>query len=208
MPGIVQGGIDRKTDRPPLRGTMTQRPLRPGFMQEIPRAILLPPPPTQRTTRGTGSADQDLAVEIGARRSARTSAEPSSFLTLIETRHEDRIEFTADARGAKQFRFRPYTNRGSTAERETESRTIERPAAELAAPDDVDGKAARTVLDGFASGDGSRNSSAFLASFIAQEQLGEGLHNPPHGDASDAYRRAGGSPSVITGDPRVVSVAA
>jgi hypothetical protein len=177
-------------------------------MQEIPRAILLPPPPTQRSTRGTGSAGQDLAVEIGARRSARTSAEPSSFLTLIETRREDSVEFTADSRGAKQFRFRPYTNRGSTAERETESRTIERPAAELSAPDDADGKAARTVLDGFAGGDGSRNSSAFLASFIAQEQLSEGLYNPPYGEASEAYRRAGGSPPVIAGNPRVISFAA
>jgi hypothetical protein len=186
---------------------MIKRPLRPGFMQEIPRAILLPPPSTQRSTRGTSPADRDLPVEVGARRSANSGA--SSFLALIETRREDSVEFTADSRGAKQFRFRPYTNRGATAERDSESNTIERPAAgELAGPADADGQAARAIFDGFESGDGSRNSSAFLASFIAQEQLSEGLYNPPYGGASDAYRRAGGSPPVFDDNPRVVSFAA
>lgn len=177
-------------------------------MQEIPRALLLPPPSTQRSTRGAGSADQDLPVESGARRSAKASAEPSSFLTLIETRQEDRVEFTADPRGAKQFRFRPYTNRGTTGT-EREGNTIERPAPDqLAAPEDSADDTARTVLDGFASGNGSRNSSPFLASFIAQEQLSDGLYNPPYGGASDAYRRAGGSPPVFDDHPRVVSFAA
>lgn len=177
-------------------------------MQEIPRALLLPPPSTQRSARGTNSADQDLPVGIGARRSAKASTEPSSFLTLVETRQEDRVEFTIDARGAKQFRFRPYTNRGTT-ETERDGSTIERPAPEqVAAPEDVADETARAVLDGLASGDGSRNSSAFLASFIAQEQLSDGLYNPPYGDASDAYRRAGGSPPVFDDHPRVVSFAA
>jgi hypothetical protein len=170
-------------------------------MQEIPRAILLPPPSAQRSTRGTSSADQDLPVEVSARRSANAGA--SSFLALIETRREDSVEFKG-----KQFRFRPYTNRGS-AERESESNTIERPAAgELSAPEESDNQAARAVFDGYESGDGSRNSSAFLASFIAQEQLSEGLYTPPYGGASDAYRRAGGSPPVIEDTPRVVSFAA
>jgi hypothetical protein len=171
-------------------------------MQEIPRALLLPPPSTQRSTRGTGSADQDLPVEIGARRSS--GAEESSFLTLIDTRREDSVEFKG-----KQFRFRPYTNRGATAERESDANTIERPSArELAAPDESEGGAARAVFDGFESSDGTRNSSAFLASFIAQEQLSEGLYNPPYGGASDAYRRAGGSPPVTGDTPRVISFAA
>lgn len=170
-------------------------------MQEIPRAILLPPPSAQRSTRGASSADQDLPVEVSARRSANPGA--SSFLALIETRREDSVEFKG-----KQFRFRPYTNRGAN-ERDSESSTVERPAAgELAAPDDSDNQAARAVFDGFESGDGSRNSSAFLASFIAQEQLSEGLYNPPYGGASDAYRRAGGSPPVIGDKARVVSFAA
>lgn len=177
-------------------------------MQEIPRTLLLPPPSTQRSTRGSSAADQDLPAEIGARRSAKAGAAPSSFLTLIETRQEDSVEFTADARGAKQFRFRPYTSRGTT-EAERDGNTIERPAAgELPPPEDSGDGAARAVLDGFASGDGSRNSSAFLAGFIAQEQLSDGLYNPPFGDASDAYRRAGGSPPVFDDHPRVVSFAA
>ena len=174
-------------------------------MQEIPRAILLPPPSAQRSTRGTGaprdSDGQDLPIDVGARRAANPGA--SSFLALIETRREDSVEFKG-----KQFRFRPYTNRGAT-ERDSESNTIERPVAgELAAPANPDGQTARAVFDGFESGDGSRNSSAFLASFIAQEQLSEGLYNPPYGGASDAYRRAGGSPPVIEDRPRVVSFAA
>jgi hypothetical protein len=39
----------------------------------------------------------------------------------------------------------------------------------------------------------SRNgaSSAFLAQAFAQEQLGEGLHNPPYAAASAAYTRTG-----------------
>ena len=176
-------------------------------MQEIPRALLLPPPSASRNARGTAASDQDSPVETGARRGAQASA--GSFLTLIETRREDSVEFTADARGAKQFRFRPYTNRGGTTEREPEANTIERPAAsELAASDDLDNRAANDVLDGFGTGDGSRNSSAFLASFIAQEQLSEGLYNPAYGGASDAYRRAGGSPPAIADTPRLVSFAA
>lgn len=171
-------------------------------MQEIPRAILLPPPSSaaQRSTaRGATSLDQDPPIESGARRNAGAA---SSFLTLIDTRREDSVEFKG-----KQFRFRPYTNRGG--ERTTGDNTIERPAAEeLRQADDLDEQAASEALAGFGTGDGSRNSTAFLASFIAQEQLAEGLYNPPHAGASDAYRRAGGSPPAIEDRPRVVSFAA
>jgi hypothetical protein len=37
----------------------------------------------------------------------------------------------------------------------------------------------------------SGSSSAFLAQSFAQEQLGEGLHNPPYAAASAAYTRTG-----------------
>ena len=63
------------------------------------------------------------------------------------------------------------------------------------------------MLDGFGAGARERNSSAFLASFIAQERLREGLYNPQYEAASDAYRRAGGSPSAVDNQPRVFSVA-
>ncbi len=176
-------------------------------MQEIPRAILLPPPSASRSARGPGAADRDLPIETGARRSA--PADSGSFLTLIDTRREDTVEFSADFRGGKQFRFRPYTNRGGAPERGIETGTLERPAADqLTGPDNLENRVAHDVLDGFSSGDGSRNSSAFLASFITQERLSEGLFNPAYRGASDAYRRAGGSPPPTETKPRVVSFAA
>ncbi len=180
-------------------------------MQEIPRALLLPPPstPQRNYARGASGNQRDLPVEI-ERDARRAASADDSFLTLIDTRREDSVEFSLEARGGKQFRFRPYTNRAT----DDSTNAIERRAAqELAAPEDADpnddeGGAARDVLLGFASGDGSRNSSAFLASFIAQEQLTDGLYNPPYGGASDAYRRAGGSPPVTEDTPRIVSFAA
>jgi hypothetical protein len=178
-------------------------------MQEIPRAILLPPPnpPLQRSqARGASALDRDLPDEIvrGTRRSAAATA---SFLTLIETPPEDTIDLGGELKG-KQFRFRPY-GRGGGAERPA-AEVIERPAdAERAsAAADSDPSVAAEILDGYASGSGSRNSTAFLASFIAQERLPEGLYNPPYGAASDAYRRAGGSPPAGEAQPRVVSFAA
>jgi hypothetical protein len=41
-------------------------------------------------------------------------------------------------------------------------------------------------------------STAFLAQSIAQEQLGQGLHNPPHAAASAAYTRTGNAVSYRT----------
>lgn len=180
---------------------------RPGLMQDIPRAILLPPPSASRSARGPGAADRDLSIESGARRSA--PADAGSFLTLIDTQREDSVEFSADFRGGKQFRFRPYTNRGGSPERGAETGTLERPAADqLSGPDDLENRVAHDVLDGFSSGDGTRNSSAFLASFIAQERLSDGLYNPAYRGASDAYRRAGGSPPPDEAPARLISVAA
>ncbi len=175
-------------------------------MQEIPRALLLPPPnsPLQRSyARGTAALDQDLPneVERGAR---RTGGPTTSFLTLIDSAPEDTVEFKG-----KQFRFHPYTRGG--AERPTAESIIERPAStDSAAAEDVGGdpSVAAEVLDGYASGARNRNSTAFLASFIAQERLSEGLYNPAYADASDAYRRAGGAPPTGESQPRLVSFAA
>ena len=63
------------------------------------------------------------------------------------------------------------------------------------------------MLDGFGAGARERKSSAFLASFIVQERPREGLYNPQYEAASDAYRRAGGSPSAVDNQARVFSVA-
>ena len=181
-------------------------------MQEIPRALLLPPPstPQRNYARGASGNQHDLPVEI-ERDARRAASADDGFLTLIDTRREDSVELSFEARGGKQFRFRPYTTR-ATAD-DSANAIARRAAQELATPEDADpndaeGGAARDVLLGFASGDGSRNSSAFLASFITQEQLTDGLYNPPYGGASDAYRRAGGSPPVTEGKPRIVSFAA
>ena len=173
-------------------------------MQEIPRAILLPPPShlTSRASVRAGQSDSETAIEAArARKQAQGTGQ--AFLTLIEQRREDTVEIKG-----KQFRFRPYSSRGATdsAAREAE---LSSEAADTGAirTEDEEGGIAVDVLDGFGSGARERNSSAFLASFIAQERPREGLYNPQHEAASDAYRRAGGSPSAIDNQARVFSFA-
>jgi hypothetical protein len=179
-------------------------------MQEIPRAILLPPPspPTQRTSVRAVRDDSDTAIE--AARSARRQPQGASggtgqaFLTLIEARREDTIEIKG-----KQFRFRPYGNRGTTAESGAREAELAGEAGDTTtvSGESGDDDISVDVLDSFGAGARERNSSAFIASFIAQERLRQGLHNPQFEAASDAYRRAGGSPSAIDNEPRVVSFA-
>ena len=179
-------------------------------MQEIPRAILLPPPspPPQRANARTVESETDSAV-VSARNARRQSqgtgqGTAQAFLALVETPHEDTVEIKG-----KQFRFRPYSNRGAASDeivRESDG------ADDLSGPGSVGdtaggGEISTDILDGFGSGTQRRNSSAFMASFISQEHLSEGLYNPQYAAASDAYRRAGGSPSAIDNQPRVFSFA-
>ena len=126
-----------------------------------------------------------------------------AFLTLIEQRREDTVEIKG-----KQFRFRPYSSRGTTdgAAREAELNGGAADTGAISIEAEDDGIAV-DVLDGFGSGARERNSTAFLASFIAQERPRQGLHNPQYEAASDAYRRAGGSPSAVDNQPRVFSFA-
>jgi len=171
-------------------------------MQEIPRAILLPPPShlSSRANVRAVQSDSETAIEaVRARKQAQGTGQ--AFLTLIEQRREDTVEIKG-----KQFRFRPYSGRGATdgAARETELSSETTGAISTETEDDG---IAVDVLDGFGSGARERNSSAFLASFIAQERPREGLYNPQYEAASDAYRRAGGSPSAIDSQARVFSVA-
>jgi hypothetical protein len=173
-------------------------------MQEIPRAILLPPPShlSSRASVRAVQSESESAIEAArARRQAQGTGQ--AFLTLIEQRREDTVEIKG-----KQFRFRPYSSRGATdsAAREAElsSETADTGAISAEAEED---SIAVDVLDGFGSGARERNSSAFLASFIVQERPREGLYNPQYEAASDAYRRAGGSPSAVDNEPRVFSVA-
>jgi len=171
-------------------------------MQEIPRTILLPPPShlSSRASARAVQSDSESAIEAVR---ARKQGTGQAFLTLIEQRREDTVEIKG-----KQFRFRPYSNRGAadSAAREAELNGETAETGAISTEDDEDGIAV-DVLDGFGAGARERNSSAFLASYIAQERPRQGLYNPQYEAASDAYRRAGGSPSAIDNQPRVVSFA-
>jgi hypothetical protein len=176
-------------------------------MQEIPRAILLPPPspPSQRASARAVQSESEQAAEAarGARRQPQAAAQ-GAFLTLIESRRDDTVEIKG-----KQFRFRPYGKSGAATDSGTREAELAGEAGETgqvsaeSGEDDI----SVDVLDGFGAGSRERNSSAFIASFIAQERLRQGLYNPQYEAASDAYRRAGGSPSAIDNQARVVSFA-
>jgi hypothetical protein len=173
-------------------------------MQEISRAILLPPPSHLSSRAGVRAVQSESETAIEAAR-ARKQAQGTgqAFLTLIEQRREDTVEIKG-----KQFRFRPYSSRGATdgAAREAElnGETTDTGAIRTESEED---SIAVDVLDGFGAGARERNSTAFLASLIAQERPRQGLHNPQYEAASDAYRRAGGSPSAIDNQARVFSIA-
>ena len=173
-------------------------------MQEIPRAILLPPPShlSSRASVRAVQSDSESAIEAArARRQAQGSGQ--AFLTLIEQRREDTVEIKG-----KQFRFRPYSSRGATDNAAREAELSNEANETRAVGTEVeDDNISVDVLDGYSAGARERNSSAFLASFIAQERLREGLYNPQYEAASDAYRRAGGSPSAADNQARVFSVA-
>ena len=173
-------------------------------MQEIPRAILLPPPShlSSRANARAVQSDSETAIEAArARRPAQGTGQ--AFLTLIEQRREDTVEIKG-----KQFRFRPYRSRGAadSAARETELSSEATDTGAISTEGEEDSIAV-DVLDGFGAGARERNSSAFLASYIAQERPRQGLYNPQYEAASDAYRRAGGSPSAIDNQARVFSFA-
>jgi hypothetical protein len=179
-------------------------------MQEIPRAILLPPPspPPQRPNARAVESDSDSAL-VAARNTRRqsqgaTQGAAQAFLTLVETPSDDTVEIKG-----KQFRFRPYSSRGASSDEIVRESELSDELNGAGTVDDATGESeiATDILDGFGSGAQRRNSSAFMASFIAQEHLSEGLYNPQYAAASDAYRRAGGSPSAIDTQPRVFSFA-
>ena len=173
-------------------------------MQEIPRAILLPPPSylSSRTNVRAVRPDSEAAIEA-ARTRKQAQGAGQAFLTLIEQRREDTVEIKG-----KQFRFRPYSSRGASDGAAREAGLSGETADTGAISTEAEGDSiAVDVLDGFGAGARERNSTAFLASFIAQERPRQGLYNPQYETASDAYRRAGGSPSAVDNQPRVFSVA-
>lgn len=171
-------------------------------MQEIPRAILLPPPlpPLQRSSAraAEAAADSAAASRNARRQDAASQGTGQAFLTVLERPREDTVELKG-----KQFRFRPYGSRGGAGDEIARGGLADNAIGPL---DDAAGDG-EIAIDLFGPGAHTRNSSAFVAGFIAQERLRQGLHNPQHLAASDAYRRAGGSPSAVDNQPRVFSVA-
>jgi hypothetical protein len=150
--------------------------------------ILLLPPPTVRTS----ATDRALAPQGQAQVAA---PEDGSSQTG-----------SADQARARRFRFRVYEG-GETAQPGTDldtRRTGSKPGPatsqiDLGSSDTLEsrnGQGGRSAGRGAGfspsnSGSNSRGSTAFLAQSIAQEQLGDGLHNPQYGAAAAAYTRTG-----------------
>ena len=105
---------------------------------------------------------------------------------------------SADTARAKRFRFRVYEG-GESSETKTDLAT--RQAGGRAAlnndgtTEDATGQSSSPRIRYSRSDTGSGSSSAFLAQSFAQEQLGEGLHNPPFAAATAAYTRTGAAPN-------------
>ncbi|WP_119299878.1 hypothetical protein [Dongia deserti] len=174
-------------------------------MQEIPRAILLPPSSqfSQRASARAVQIDSDSVIETVRNTRRPAPGAPHTFLTLLDSRREDTVEVKG-----KPFRFRPYNSRGAAeADPREADRSREASDAGTVGTGADDDEISVDIFDGFGDGAHARNSSTFLASVIAQERLRRGLYNPQFEAASNAYRRAGGSPSAIDNQPRVVSVA-
>lgn len=151
-------------------------------MAEIAQIYLLPPPVRPPAT------DRALATQ---QQSAAVPEDGS-----VQAGSSDQLR-------AKRFRFRVYEG-GETAEtgteldtRRTGSNAAANSAIDLGNSDSLESPSGRSgrssARDGtFYKGNaGSGASSAFLAQSIAQEQLGEGLHNPPFAAATTAYTRTG-----------------
>jgi hypothetical protein len=135
-------------------------------MADIAQILLLPPPtpPLQRLP----AREQDLAVNGEVQQQG------------------------GDAARGRRFRFRIQEDGAANtdlATRRTDPRTA---LTGNDAADDATSRASSGRIR-YATGADSRtgNSSAFLAQAFAQEQLGEGLHNPPYAAASAAYTRTG-----------------
>jgi hypothetical protein len=104
------------------------------------------------------------------------------------------VQGADDSARAKRFRFRVYEGgeSGATDTDVATPRTGNRAALDNGgSTEDATGQSSSRRIR-YATGDSrSGNSSAFLAQAFAQEQLGEGLHNPPFAAATQAYTRTG-----------------
>jgi hypothetical protein len=138
-------------------------------MSDIAQVLLLPPPtpPIQRQS----ARERELAVNVDT-------------------------QGGNDAARAKRFRFRVYEGGESNAANNDVATRRTDPQRGLvgghgSAADATGQASSGRTRTSFAGDSRSGNSSTFLAQAFAQEQLGEGLHNPPFAAATAAYSRTG-----------------
>jgi len=137
-------------------------------MSDLAQVLLLPPPtPPQRLPVREGN---ELAVNADAQ-GGGDSARARRFRFRVYEGSESGETSVDQARGSK---VRGALNGGGSTNSTTTQTQTQQQAIRYSTGD---------------SGRGS--SSAFLAQAFAQEELGEGLHNPPFAAASAAYGRAG-----------------
>jgi hypothetical protein len=139
-------------------------------MSDLAQILLLPPPtpPLQRLP----AREQELAVNGEVQQQG------------------------GDAARGRRFRFRVHEGGEANtdiATRRTDQRTTL--TDDGAAGDATSQPSAGRIRYATIGDSRSGSSSAFLAQSFAQEQLGEGLHNPPFAQASAAYTRTGASTS-------------
>jgi hypothetical protein len=157
-------------------------------MAEIAQIYLLPPPVRPPAT------DRALAPR-GSTGGASTPADSGAQDGSVQAGSSEQAR-------ARRFRFRVHEG-GETSDTGTElatRRTGSNPALtasgiDLGNSDSLESQSGRsgrsTGPNTTLSKPNTGASSAFLAQSIAQEQLGEGLHNPPYAAASTAYSRTG-----------------
>ncbi|MDQ7249151.1 hypothetical protein [Dongia sedimenti] len=111
------------------------------------------------------------------------------------------VQGGGDTARAKRFRFRVYEG-GESGEANTDvatRRTDSRGRATLdraGSTEDATGQSSSRRIRASSGDSRTGPSSAFLAQAFAQEQLGEGLHNPPFAAATQAYTRTGAALSA------------
>jgi hypothetical protein len=134
-------------------------------MADLAQILLLPPPtpPLQRLP----AREQDLAVSADVQQQG------------------------GDAARGKRFRFRVYEGGETSTDLATRRTDTRVPLTNGDSAEDATARSSSGRIRYARSDFPSGASSAFLAQTFAQEQLGEGLHNPPHAAAATAYGRTG-----------------
>jgi len=134
-------------------------------LSDLAQILLLPPPtpPTQRLP----AREQELAV------------------------NPDLQQQGGDAARGRRFRFRVHEGAETGTEIATRRTDSNVTLNGKAATEDATSQPSAGRIRYATADSRSGSSSAFLAQAFAQEQLGEGLYNPPYAAASAAYTRTG-----------------